>query len=173
MGHTRAQALAAIEEGHREVAELLASIGDEDLARPGTIGDGDWSAKDLAVHLAEWESHAVRAIEAWRRGERPDVLDLTGDAIETANAEAVAAHRPHPPRAARRRFESAYGDLVAAIDAVTNDEWDAPLAFPTPRPMTLGDLVGGVLAGPAGEFDHAADHLDDLRAYAGSLRTKA
>lgn len=170
---SRAHALAALEEGHRAVAELLASMSDEELARGATLGDGDWSAKDLAVHLAEWESHAVGAIEAWRRGERPEVLDLTGERIDAANADAIAAHRPHPASAARRRFEAAYGDLVAAIDGVTDAEWAAPLPFPATEVATIGDIVGGVVAGPTGPFEHAAAHLDGLRAYAASLRTNS
>lgn len=173
MSTPRPQALAALEESHRAVAELLASLSDEELQRQSTIGGGDWSAKDLAVHLAEWESHAIDTIAQWRRGERPAAFDLSEGKVEEMNAEAVAAHRPHPARAARARFESTYGELVEAIDGLTEEEWDAPLTPDDGPPMPLGELVGGVLGGPAGTFDHASAHLEDLRAYVRSLRTNA
>lgn len=161
-----------LEESHRAVAELLASLSDDAMDRPGSIGGGDWSAKDLAVHLAFWESLAIRSIEQWRRGERPSVLDLTDERIDAANAEEIARHRPHRPAGARARFEGVYGDLVAAIADLTDDEWTTAVAGDgTGR--TIGDVVGGALGGPSGAFDHAAAHLDDLRTYVASLRTKA
>lgn len=162
-----------LEESHRAVAELLASLSDDELDRPGSIGGGDWSAKDLAVHLAFWESLAIRSIEEWRRGERPGVLDLTDERIDAANAEEIARHRPHRPAGARARFEGVYGDLVAAIDGLTDDEWASTVAGTGDRMRTIGEVVGGALGGPSGAFDHAAAHLDDLRTYVASLRTNA
>lgn len=172
MSTPRHQALATLEEGHRAVAELLAAMSDEELERPATIGGGDWSAKDLAAHLAEWESHAVGAIAQWRRGERPDALDLTDERVDRLNAEAIALHRPHPSRAARARFESTYGTLVEAIDGLSDEDWEASIPS-AEGAISLGELIGGVLGGPSGTFDHTAAHLGHLRDYARSLRTKS
>jgi uncharacterized protein (TIGR03083 family) len=168
----RPQALAMLEGSHRAVAELLASLSDDEMDRPGSIGGGDWSAKDLAVHLALWESLAIEAIEEWRRGERPGVLDLTEGRIDEVNAEEIARHRPHRPAGARARFEGVYGDLVAAIDGLTDDEWSSTVAGDG-APRTIGDVVGAALGGPSGAFDHTAAHLEDLRTYVASLRTNA
>jgi hypothetical protein len=45
-------------------------------------------------------------------------------------------------------------------------EWQAPPFYPGARASTLGELLGRVLGGSRGLFEHAADHLPDLRAFA-------
>ncbi len=69
MTPSRPQALRVLGEDHESVRELVERLGSDDLARPATIGGGDWSAKDLLGHLTSWEEHALEALAAWRRGE--------------------------------------------------------------------------------------------------------
>lgn len=169
----RPQALAILEESHRAIAELLASLTDEEMDRRSTIGDGDWSAKDLAVHIALWEELAVRTIEQFGRGERPQILDISGeDAVDRVNEEERQRHGSHPPKGARARFEGVYGRLVMAIDEVSDDEWASPVIGAEGDRKTLGDVVGGALSGEE-QFDHAGEHVDDLRSYVASLRTNS
>lgn len=170
----RTEALAILEEGHRAISELLASLTDEDMDRPSTIGDGGWSAKDLAVHVALWEDLALRTIAESRRGERPGVIDITaGPEVDRVNAEERERHSGHRPSGARARFEGVYGELVLAIDELTEEQWNAPVVGATVSDQTLGDLVGSTLAGEEGPFCHADEHIDDLRDYVASLRTNS
>ena len=120
----RPAAIRTLEEGHRATAELVAPLSDEELARTATIGGGDWSAKDLIAHLADWERHAVEALAEWREGKRPWVEDVfTPEDTDRVNDEAVERSRGISPDEARARFERAYGDLVAAIDSLSDEEW--------------------------------------------------
>jgi hypothetical protein len=54
MSVSREDAIRIVSEGHRSVQELLSRLDDDAFVRRGTIGEGDWSAKDLAGHLADW-----------------------------------------------------------------------------------------------------------------------
>ena len=170
----RPAAIRTLEEGHRATAELVAPLSDEELARTATIGGGDWSAKDLIAHLADWERHAVEALAEWREGKRPWVEDVfTPEDTDRVNDEAVERSRGISPDEARARFERAYGDLVAAIDSLSDEEWNAKAPYETERRTRLGNLLGSITAAPKRPFGHAFAHLDDLRAYVDSLRTNA
>lgn len=73
---TRPAAVQTLEEGHRAIRRLLAEMSEEELIRPGTIGGGSWSAKDLLGHLTSWEEIALASLHEWRRGERPGIENV-------------------------------------------------------------------------------------------------
>jgi hypothetical protein len=65
---TREDAVSLLEDQHAEVAGLLTGLDEDAFVRRGTIGGGDWSAKDLAAHLGSWEEFSLETIDAFRRG---------------------------------------------------------------------------------------------------------
>jgi hypothetical protein len=150
-------------------------LSEEALVRRGTIGGSEWSAKDLACHLASWEEIALRSLEDWRRGERPwieSVFEGEG-AVDRLNAENVEAWLAAPVAAALTRFEQEHRDTVDAIAAATDEEWSSTAPYETSGPRMLGGFLGGVLGAPDREFGHAYAHLQDLQAYAGASATNA
>ena len=168
MATTRADAIGILEDGHRSVQSLFTGIGADEFARRGTIGGGDWSAKDLAGHLADWEEYALRTRDEWRRRERPWVEDIDTDEV---NDRSIARHLADASDAVRARFADMHSRLLSELGAMTEDEWQAPPFFGSERPRPLGDLLGAVLGGPDGPFRHADAHLPDLRAYVATVRT--
>lgn len=170
----RAEAIRTLEEGHRATAELVVELSNEELAHPATIGGGDWSAKDLIAHLADWERYALEALAEWREGKRSWVEDVfTAEETDRVNDEAMERSRGISPDEARTRFERAYGDLVAAMDSLSDEEWNEKAPYETERRTRLGNLLGSITAAPKRPFGHAFAHLGDLRAYVDSLRTNA
>lgn len=173
MDVTRRQAIEILEDGHARIAELLARLPEEDLVRRGTIGGGEWSAKDLACHLASWEDIAVRALEDWSSGHRPWIETVFDDdnGVDRLNAENVEAWLAAPAATALERFETSYREVVEAIDATSDEAWASPAPYETAKPRTLGSFIGGILGAPDRAFGHAYAHLKELRAYVGSLAT--
>jgi hypothetical protein len=172
---TRTQAIEILEDGHRRVAELLGRLSEDALVERGTMGGGEWSAKDLAGHLASWEEIALRSLEDWRRGERPwieSVFDERG-AVDRLNAENVEAWLAAPAAAALARFEQEHLDVTDAIATATDEEWSSPAPYETSEPRSLGGLLGGILGAPDREFGHAYAHLQDLQVYVDASVTNA
>jgi hypothetical protein len=166
---SQSQALRVLEDDHEQVRELVERLGSDDLARPATIGGGDWSAKDLLGHLTSWEEHALEALAAWRRGEPAPIqraLRILG--LNGVNANAVAADRERSADTVRNRFDDIHRRLMAEVRSLPQATWDSP---PTTRSRrSLGYVVGGIVGGPAGPFAHASAHLAHLRAYVESVR---
>jgi hypothetical protein len=171
---SRDEALATLADGQARLGQLLARLSDDQLARPATIGGGDWSAKDLIGHLATWEALALQTIQEWRRHEIPWVerdggvfsAPATGK-VDAYNARTVAEKAGQDVAEVRAEAEHVHRDLIAAIGSVGDEEWSKTAFYPTPngRRRKLATLVGSVLGAPQRPFGHAFAHLPDLEAY--------
>jgi hypothetical protein len=167
---TRDEAVGLLEQQHTAVAELLAELDDDAFARRGTIGGGEWSAKDLAAHLGSWEDIALQVLDATGRGERPAIEDAFGrvDAIDRINAEEVARFLDADRRSVLTRFEDLHRRLVGEIRGMSDEAWTSPFPY-DPDDDTLGEHVASLLGSSAGGFMHASAHLPDLRAYVDAI----
>src|SRR3989442_6049298 len=90
------KAIRTLDEGRGQVLELVARLSDEEMERPATIGDGDWSAKDLVAHLEVWEAIALQALQEWRTGTIPSIEEVFAkgaEGVDALNAERVQAKR--------------------------------------------------------------------------------
>jgi len=159
----QAEALKILMDGQAQLDALFSRLDEAALMRPATIGGGEWSAKDLIGHIAFWEELALEAIDASRAGRKPAVDEFKN--ADEANAHNQRNTAPQSLAETRKRAEAAHHAITAAIQAMSDQEWSAPLGGPSSQSRTLGERVGGILGGPRGAFDHAWAHLDDLSAY--------
>lgn len=167
----RDDAVRLLEEQHAELGALFAELDADDFVRRGTIGGGDWSAKDLAAHMGIWEAFAVEAMDAFDRGERPAFEDRFtqpggGDRV---NDEGVRRFVDSPAPDVLARFEDLHRRVISAIGTTSDEGWTADYPY-DPDDRTLGDRVGSLLGSDAGGFTHASAHLPDLRAYVDATR---
>ena len=163
---TRDDAVRLLEEQHAELAALFAQLDEDAFVRRGTIGGGDWSAKDLAAHMGSWEAFAVEAMDAFGRGERPAFEDRFTDpgGGDRVNDEGVRRFLDTPASDVLGRFDDLHRRVISAIGATSDEGWIAEYPF-APDDQTLGDRVGSLLGSDDGGFTHASAHLPDLRAY--------
>jgi len=165
---SREDAIRIGTEGHRSVEELLDRLDEDSFIRRGTIGGSEWSAKDLAGHLADWEEYALRTLDEWRTGLRPWFEDVDADPV---NDEAISRHLDEGAADVRERFTELHERLRSALSDMPETEWSAPNFYQTAEPLPLGELLGAVIGGPDGPFRHAEAHLDSLRDYVSTLPT--
>lgn len=167
---TRDEAIRLLEDQHAEVAALLAELDTSAFERRGTIGGGEWSAKDLAAHLGAWEGFVLEVLEAFGRGERPAFEDefLEPGATDRLNAREERRFLDAPGDEVLARFEDLHRRVVGVIGSMSDDGWAAAYPY-DPDDATIGDRVGSLLGSDDGRFRHASAHLPDLRAYVGSI----
>ena len=161
----RDEAIAILTAGHLALAALFDRLDDTTVARPATIGGGDWSAKDLLGHIAFWEELAIESLAAWREGRKPPRDADNWPGIDTANARNQKRTTRESVGEVRQRADLAKSNVMAALESMSAEEWTAAPFYPGAREPTLGDLLGGVLGGSQGPFKHIEDHLPDLERY--------
>ncbi|MGA7087791.1 MAG: maleylpyruvate isomerase N-terminal domain-containing protein [Candidatus Dormiibacterota bacterium] len=163
MTTTQAQATAELERLDRQYQELLTSLGDADWGRPSTIGDGDWSLRDLVGHIMSWEELALGAISAAEAGTPPPWPQ--GD-IDEINREMVARQGQLPLEELCRRATRTHAQLIQAISELPPATWVIPISIGDDPPLELNELVGRVLGAEDHPFGHLTAHLGDLRSLA-------
>jgi hypothetical protein len=175
---TRDDALQTLREGQARIDELLGGLTDEQLARPATIGGGDWSAKDLIGHLASWEELALRSLKEFQAGQKPWVESPEGPLsapatgkVDAFNAAAVAEKQAQTLADVRRGAADVHDELVNQIAATSDAEWFGKASYETPnrRRRKLCTLLGSILGAPQRPFGHAFAHIPDLEAYVVSI----
>src|SRR5579884_2258529 len=89
MADSRADLLRRTQGEHARLERLLATLGDEELTRPGVTGD--WSLKDHLAHLTWWQRRVVLVL-----GGQPDpvgALSLADQSEDAINAALYAGNR--------------------------------------------------------------------------------
>jgi len=169
---SREEAISTLEEARAQLRELVYRINDEQIAKPETIGGGDWSAKDLLGHIAFWEELGLDALAAIRTGSRPAVEDTFARGAEGID-EVYAANQIRTTidtaAGVRARAESAHQALVDAIRSMSDEEWHAKVPYPAERRETTAQLLASVVGAPKRGFGHAFAHIPDLEAYVATL----
>jgi hypothetical protein len=114
-----AEILEQIRTSRQQFEDALARVELARMTEPGV--NGEWSVKDVLVHIAWWEQHLLRRL---RTGQ--DDLYVEGvDGRETtdrANAEVYAANHERPLADARAEYDASYQETLATIEAMPVDE---------------------------------------------------
>jgi hypothetical protein len=134
---------------------LLDDVGEARMEEPGV--EGTWSVKEIVAHLTAWDAWTLGEVRATARGE-PHVPDevATGD-VDESNRRFVAAASGRSPSEVRAEWRRVFGELVAAIDQLTDDQLaERGRIFWLPEET----LAVGIVS----EFsEHYRDHADVVR----------
>ena len=166
MAMTQAEAVATLDEGQAQLDALLVRLGDAQAEVPGTIGGGDWSARDLLAHIAFWEELALEAAAEWRAGHVPSIETVFREKrVDEVNADNQQRSRDLTYRAVRERAAAAHRALRGIVSDMSRTEWTARAPYKTERRESLGMMLGSITGAPRRGFGHAFAHLPDLEAY--------
>lgn len=115
----KASILEQIRSTHAPLEALLASIDDARMTQPGV--NGEWSVKDILAHITWWEQHLLRRMRTGQDDLYVEGVDARS-ATDRANAEVFAANRDRPLADIRAEFDASYRELLATIEAMSDDE---------------------------------------------------
>lgn len=144
--------LAELEQERAAFVAALHDVEPELLTAPGLVGD--WSARDLVVHVAWWSEHGARAVELAATGRAGDFTYDSSD-TDATNLRIAEEASAVSPAAAREREATAFEALRARLANLDPELLDLRLGN--------GDTVERVIRydGP----DHYAEHTAHLRAW--------
>jgi hypothetical protein len=114
--------VAQIEREHRAWRDLVAEIGTDCMTEPGPMGE--WSFRDLIVHLLGWRDRTIRRLEAVAAGEPdppepwpPDLPDDDED-VDPINDWIQAQGADRSIYELLASADASYGRLAAALAAI-------------------------------------------------------
>ena len=131
--------------------DLFAMLDEAAVTRPGTLGE--WSAKDVLLHLAAWRAIEARRLHATRTGQPFDASDPALDApIDESNAALHARHADLSWGDAELQADASVEALLGAIGQSSNEIL-----------CECHDSIAGI---GANGVNHAIAHLSDVAAFA-------
>jgi hypothetical protein len=132
--------------------DLFAMLPPTELERLASIGE--WSAKDVQLHLAAWRAIEARRLDATRHGRPFDGSDPgLNDPVDDSNAALNARHAQLAWTDAEREADASVDDLIGAIGNSSNEIL-----------CECHDSIAGI--GVNG-VNHAIAHLSDIAGLAG------
>lgn len=144
--------LAELDASREGFHEALANVDAELVNVPGVVGE--WSVRDLVVHVAAWAAHGAGAMALAVSGRGSEFAYSRAD-TDAMNERFAAQGRALSPREALAREEAAFGAFRGAIA-----ELDPALLG---ERLGNGDTVEAVIRYDGA--DHYAEHAEHLRAW--------
>jgi DinB superfamily len=139
--------------GRDRLATVLDAVPSSVFLRPNTIGQ--WSVRDVLVHLVAHEQRALTEIASARRGER---LAIEHQRTAAFNAGAVFARAPLGREDALAAWEQSYRQVVKGVETLRESDF----APGSTLEQWLGETIDGALANNT--YAHDAEHLPRLEA---------
>lgn len=159
---SKKQLLAEMQSEQAAWLALLDEIGEENMTQPEVAGG--WSIKDIVAHITGWRRRTVLRF----RAALDPTVDMTpywpaeldeddDDDIDKINAWIYQANRDRPLADVLNDSREVFQQLVAAVDALSDEQLNDPQCFPW--------LEGERLTG-AFMFGHFhEEHESDMRAW--------
>jgi hypothetical protein len=159
----RADLVNRIEAIRERWRRLVADVGEDRMELPGAMGD--WSFKDVALHLSAWRRRTIDRLEAAGRGDPPPPApwpaELGEDEDDPINAWIHEQTKDRPLSDVLAEADATYDAFIAAILALPLKDATDPERF---------DWLEGEALVDADFSGHLAGHEPDVRRWLASVR---
>ena len=165
----KTELLEQMRAGREEWDALIAQIPDSARTEPALAGG--WSVKDLIAHVAAFENWTAAQIRAANEGRAPTdrelygveevTLDPEGWDLDRENAAIYARYKETPLAEVMTFSSQAFADLVAAVEAVSDEDITRTGAQSWTEDSTLLEIIPGQC------YAHYEQHADDLKSISG------
>ena len=148
----QADLIAMLQATRAAERDLFALLDQGALTAPGAVGE--WSAKDVQLHLAGWRAIEARRLDATLHGRPFDESDPgPQDPVDDSNAALNARHAQLAWTDAEREADASVDALIAVIGSSSNE--------------ILCECDGTTAGIGANGINHAIAHLSDIASLAG------
>jgi hypothetical protein len=156
---TKAELLATMQHGYTTFEAFLAPLNAELMTTPNV--SGDWSIKDILVHLATWQRRAAQILEAAQHNEKPRLNPpvKTDEEMNQFNDATFAANRARSLPDVQQDFRAAYQELVVSVEALSEEDLFEPGRFAWMQGNALWENVEG------NSFGHYDEHVAVIKAW--------
>ena len=160
----KTELLQTMQSGYAAFEALLAPLSEAQLIAPNV--HGEWSIKDVLVHLATWQGRASEILEAAQRNEQPQLNPSikTDEEMNRFNDAVFAANRSYPLVEARQDFRVSYQRLHAAVEALSEEALFDPRRFAWTKEQPLWRTVEG------DTFGHYEEHAPVIEKWLASQK---
>jgi hypothetical protein len=147
---TKTELLEKIRSSREALVKTLDSVPPERRDQPGV--SGDWSVKDILVHLNYWEGQLVTLLFQLRSAAPPATVHFGGKDVDAINAAWFQQGRTRPWEAAWRDFTGLGIQIPRRVGEFTQAELTTVKFHPKLKGLPLTTWIA------SDSFEHEDEH---------------
>lgn len=157
---TKDELLKQLAENRAQLNALLDDASAEELASPGACGE--WSAKDVLVHISRWESELIRVLFQAAQGATPESEVFNPEYLKV-NEAWYQESKDRPLELVLNDFQSVRKQLVRRITEYPEELLTSPAQYSWMQNHALISLLKDIA------LDHELEHLNGLKTWRAAL----
>lgn len=149
----KAELLQCLQDGYTAFVALLNSLGEEQMTTPGV--NGDWTVKDILVHIATWQRRMASRLEALARNDETNPNQpaiTTEEEMHGFNDATFAANQSRPLVQAWSDLRSSYQDVLQSTRLLNENDLFNPQRYAWLEGSALWENIAG------NSFAHYEEH---------------
>lgn len=156
--------LEALESGREKFLDLIEGLSEQDMQQPG-VG-GDWSIKDILVHLTRWEAELVKLLWQAHQGRTPTTVQVGELDIDEVNARWSSESRDRPLERALEDFHGVRNQTLRRVESFSDKDLNDARRYPWLDGKPLWEWI------ETDSFGHEAEHAEGIRLWLEKRQTK-
>lgn len=120
--------LSSLKASREAMLKAVEGLDDQALQEPGVLGD--WSVKDILVHVSLWEAELVKLLWQAREGRKPSSAQLGRESVDELNAQWYQVHKDRAIEQVLEDFNAVRHQTARRVDSYTDKELADPDLFP-------------------------------------------
>lgn len=154
---SKAAILSELKASREAMLKAVEGLDDDLMNEPGVIGE--WSVKDILVHLSLWEAELVTLLWQARQGRKPTTAQLSPDTVDELNARWYPMHKNRPLDQVMEDFHAVRRQTGRRVEGFTDGE----LADPELFAWLDGEPLERWVADDS--YGHEAEHIAQILAW--------
>jgi hypothetical protein len=151
--------IAAMKNSRQQFTAALEGIPEEAMLEPGL--DGEWSVKDLLLHLTMWEAELIQMLWQVQQGTKPTTAHFQRTEMDQLNQQWQQENRERALDMVWNDFRGVRSQTIRRVEAMS----DADLKNVERYPWLKGRALWKWVAGDT--FEHEAEHLKQIQEWKG------
>lgn len=162
---SKIEILRLIKKERKKLDTIIQKLSQEQLSQPGV--HGEWSIKDIIVHIAVWEERGTKWIRSYAKGIKPHIplKGYTGKDYGKLNQQTYKENQNRPWGEVLNYSQETYKKLITTIDEFPESNLDLSFYFDSFRLETITgrDVISF-------RYLHYRSHLEKISSWVKSLK---
>ena len=146
--------LAALETSREDFLDSIEGLSDDRLQQPGVVGD--WSIKDLMIHLTRWEAELVKLLWQARQGKSPSSAHFSSIAVDEINDRWFQESHNRSFDLALEDFHGIRNQTIRRVEEFSDKELTDPKRYAWLKEVPLWQWIAG------DSFEHETEHTAQI-----------
>lgn len=154
---TKNEILVALNEGRERFLEAIDGLTPDQMKETGVVGE--WSVKDILVHLTRCEAELVKLLWQASQRQKPTSAHFSTLSVDEQNDRWYRESRSRPLDLVLEDFHGVRTQTIRRVEEFPEEHLTDPKHYPWSADRPLWDWIAG------DSFEHEAEHEAQIRAW--------